>query len=394
MPNKNLCNKCNKKHFPPTGKRCKYLKKGLVSVDSDINVMPQGGVPVETHSETDINAMPHSGVPVTQSKKSKNVCDSLCDSSSSDDEPSVQLQILQELKRVNTRLNAVEDQIAEGESSRRQKRKHRPDELSKLSSKNLVKLSSKKLAKTVSHTSESDSSPDSDCNVPSLSALKSSSSIQHQIDERLRELEVLPEDTGVGFKGKLKSKRGGPVDVLVKHKIAWPHEAILGGVNRTRVTYDQLTLSQWVQGFCKNILDESDNRKREKMIAYMADLMEDTTDFTWQGAKGAHAVLCCELERGTLTWDDSERIDRIRRAHAQKHPASNNKTWSKTSEASKRPWFCKFFQNGSCSFDKDHEMGGKLQRHICARCVQQGRVLSHAEKDCYAVKKQQNSKNE
>ena len=122
--------------------------------------------------------------------------------------------------------------------------------------------------------------------------------------------------------------------MIVKHKVAWPHEAILGGVNRTRVTYDQLTLPQWVQGFCKNILDEPDNRKREKMIAYMADLMEDTTDFTWQGVKGAHAVLCCELEQGMLTWGNSERIDRIRRAHAQKHPASNNKTWSKVSEAS------------------------------------------------------------
>ena len=187
--------------------------------------MPHGGIPDEAHSDTDTHAMPHSGIPASKNKQSKNVLDSLCDSSSSDDEPSVQLQILQELKRVNTRLNAVEEQIADGETNRRQKRKHKTDEQSKLSSKRLVKVPSKKLAKSVGNSSDSDSSPESVYNVPSLSALKSSSSIQQQIDQRLRELEVLPEDTGTGFKDKLKSKRGGSVDVLVKHKIAWPHEA-------------------------------------------------------------------------------------------------------------------------------------------------------------------------
>ena len=34
---------------------------------------------------------------------------------------------------------------------------------------------------------------------------------------------------------------------MVKHKVAWPHEPILGGVNRLRMTYNQLSLSQWVQ---------------------------------------------------------------------------------------------------------------------------------------------------
>ena len=110
------------------------------------------------------------------------------------------------------------------------------------------------------------------------------------------------------------------VEVIVKHKVAWPHEAILGGASQTRVTYDQLSLPQWVQGFCRNILDQPDNGKRECMINYMSDLMEDVTDFNWQNAKAAHAVLCCEFERGTVSWED---IDRIRRAHVQKHTIPN-----------------------------------------------------------------------
>ena len=52
---------------------------------------------------------------------------------------------------------------------------------------------------------------------------------------------------------------------------------------------------------------------------YSGYLMEDVNDFIWQGTKAAHAVLCCELERGTVTWEDSDCIDRLRLAHAQKH---------------------------------------------------------------------------
>ena len=86
----------------------------------------------------------------------------------------------------------------------------------------------------------------------------------------------------------------------VKNKVLWPHEAILGGANRQRVTYDQLSLTQWVQGFCKNILEEKSSKTKDTMVSYLSDLMEDATDFTWQGAKAAHAVLMCEMERGTL----------------------------------------------------------------------------------------------
>ena len=70
------------------------------------------------------------------------------------------------------------------------------------------------------------------------------------------------------------------MDVTVKHKVAWPHEHIFSGINCSRITYDQLSLCQWVQGFCKNVLVDSCHTKREKMIAYMADLMENVNNFT------------------------------------------------------------------------------------------------------------------
>ena len=61
-----------------------------------------------------------------------------------------------------------------------------------------------------------------------------------------------------------------------------PHNNVLGGLTRQKVTYDQLSLTQFIQGFTRNILDESDNEVREQMLWYLSDLMEDATDFLWR----------------------------------------------------------------------------------------------------------------
>ena len=85
------------------------------------------------------------------------------------------------------------------------------------------------------------------------------------------------------------------------------------------------------------------------------------------------------------------RIDRIRRAHAQKH-SSGTKSWVR-SDKSQKPWYCKQFQTGSYTHSKDHEVNGRLHKHLCSFCMSQGRYLGHAEKDCIFSKKF-NAKNE
>ena len=169
----------------------------------------------------------------------------------------------------------------------------------------------------------------------------------------------------------------------------WPQDTILGGNTKQRVTYDQLTITQFVQGFARNMLDEDCHETREKMLWYLSDLMEDATDFLWGSAKALHAVLLCEMERGTVNWSNTSRIDRIRGAHAQKH-INQKQNWARTHDSFKKPWFCKLFQNGQCSHSKDHELAGKLHRHICAYCLSQGRILPHAEKECTTKKLSKN----
>ena len=99
----------------------------------------------------------------------------------------------------------------------------------------------------------------------------------------------------------------------------------------------------------------------------------------------------CDMERGAVSWQEASKIDRIRRAHAQKH-SQNSKPWTRNfdSNGGKKPWFCKAFQIGVCTFNRDHESNGKWQRHVCATCLDKGKVLNHAEKDCNWAKKPKN----
>ena len=54
------------------------------------------------------------------------------------------------------------------------------------------------------------------------------------------------------------------------------------------------------------------------MLEYLGDMMEDAQEKSWASAKAAHAVILCRMEEGKLTWSDTQGLDRLRRAHAQK----------------------------------------------------------------------------
>ena len=94
-----------------------------------------------------------------------------------------------------------------------------------------------------------------------------------------------------------------------------------------------------------------------------------------------------EMEKGTVCWTYTDRINRIRRAHTDKHSASGQ-NWG-GGWLQMKTWFCKAYQLGTCTHTKDHELMSKLQKHICAFCVTQGKVSHHPEKYCHLSKNEQ-----
>ena len=110
------------------------------------------------------------------------------------------------------------------------------------------------------------------------------------------------------------------MEVFVPHRVKWPHEFILAGQNKDRVTYNQLSPIQWMAGFCRTIREESDMVTKEHMLHYVINLLDDATDFSWASTKARNAVLLCRMEQGEIAgWQETEKIDRVRRAHAQRH---------------------------------------------------------------------------
>ena len=102
--------------------------------------------------------------------------------------------------------------------------------------------------------------------LPDLHSIRHNKLIQEQVEERIRQL------SNSGKKGtdpKIKSQRGGSVDILVKEKIKWPHEYVLAGTTKDRVTYNQLNITQFMAGFCRIMREEPCQITKDHMLHYL-----------------------------------------------------------------------------------------------------------------------------
>ena len=79
-------------------------------------------------------------------------------------------------------------------------------------------------------------------------------------------------------------------------------------------------MGQWMAGFYGAMREESNQSSKEAMLDYLIYLLDDANDFLWASAKASHAVLLCRMEQGEIKdYTQTEQLDRLRRAHAQRH---------------------------------------------------------------------------
>ena len=95
-------------------------------------------------------------------------------------------------------------------------------------------------------------------------------------------------------------------------------ELCLGGNNKSRISYDALNWCQWVSSLATIAREEKNLDVKNAMLEYLSEIMEDANDFSWQSAKASHAVLLCRMEEGKVEWHETHKLDKIRRAHAQR----------------------------------------------------------------------------
>ena len=71
--------------------------------------------------------------------------------------------------------------------------------------------------------------------LPHLQELRQDAYIPNQVEKRLKDLA----DSVKSGNCKQKSLRGGSVEVIVPNRVKWPHEYVLSGSQKERVSYDQ-----------------------------------------------------------------------------------------------------------------------------------------------------------
>ena len=108
------------------------------------------------------------------------------------------------------------------------------------------------------------------------------------------------------------------------------------------------------------------------MLDYLTEIMQNSHNFSWNSVKGVHAVLLCQMEEGRVRWDETKKIDRIRRAHAQK---MNSLQGVKRTHSRESATPCCYYQKGTCSQKIDYEVNGHMYLHVCSTCLQQGKSL-------------------
>ena len=88
------------------------------------------------------------------------------------------------------------------------------------------------------------------------------------------------------------------------------------------------------------------------MLDYVINLLDDATDFSWASAKACHAVLlCCMAQGEKQSWSQTDKIDRVRRAHAQRHiegQGSMKRNQDKGTSGTGKVLPCMYFNKGMC----------------------------------------------
>ena len=116
--------------------------------------------------------------------------------------------------------------------------------------------------------------------------------LQLKVEQRLKELQENDKP------GKVKWLRGGSVEIMVQNKVKWPHDYVLLGSSKERISYDQLSVVQWVAGFSRIMKERKNSDSKDFMLDYLMSLLDDVQDFCWEVAKASHACSCVGWSKG------------------------------------------------------------------------------------------------
>ena len=122
---------------------------------------------------------------------------------------------------------------------------------------------------------------------------------------------------------------------------------------------------QWVQGMLSCILEESSDIIRNQMLIHFSRLMQDAVELSLGTARRAHAAVLQEIERGLISWEDTENLGKCRIRYTQRLLQSVKSSPNQSSQT------CLFFNKGKCKHKNEHVSAGILCQHECSYCLKE-----------------------
>ena len=219
--------------------------------------------------------------------------------------------------------------------------------------------------------------------IPTARELRRDYEVGREVNRRLAELELDDEAISGARHGSIRTrgKRSGAartVQDTVLRDIDWPHFHIYTAPGAEPMTFERLTVPEFVYGF-QHMVDQPDSRlDRRVMWDILKGLMEDASEYPWHNVKNFFWVVGSHVENGRLEWADTVPIQQLRVKHAQKHdpPVKKQSTPAASSEKLR---YCGPYQRGNCQEKADHAG----LKHICAYCYRvKSAQFPHPEAEC------------
>ena len=201
-------------------------------------------------------------------------------------------------------------------------------------------------------------------NMPTLDSLRRMPTVNDAVSQLLSHYEQ--GHTQELLQGKAVSKKSGrynntDTSTLQPH-LRWPNEGFTGGGAKKRISYDDLTLPQWVAGQLTNAIQIQDNDVLRSVLNQIIFAMRDASSLPWPAVREAYASSMHEVEEGRLAWSDSTQWA-LNRLSASQVALPNSRTLSQQNKERT----CKFYNEGVCSHEGHHG----IYKHNCAHCWKQ-----------------------
>ena len=151
------------------------------------------------------------------------------------------------------------------------------------------------------------------------SSVRSNIRLIARVTERLNRMSMSDlegdEDNNIP-RNRVQGKKSGSLMLasdVVRKQSDWPHLHVKRMVNSRRrpLAYADLKVEEFAYGFIEMLNPMTSKLDYMCMIEILKIVLQDAIDFTWSNVLGFYKVVGLEVEYGSLTWEEVERINKM-----------------------------------------------------------------------------------